>query len=296
MQNHIEAFKNSMLTAGLTPPSDIIDDGKLHRFSTSHKKQDSAGWYVLHAAPIPAGCFGDWRKNILEKWCAKDKQEMSPSERVENLRLLAQAREQCQKIRAVQQQQAALKAKRLWASAVPAAPSHPYLVKKRIPAFCARQLGASLVLPIMNLDKDIQSLQFIRPDSNKRLLANGIKKGRFIIVNGQLNSGDFIICEGFATGASLALKYPNDCVIAAIDAGNLKMVATAIRTRYPYCRIVICADDDRLTPDNPGLTKAQEAADASGAILASPPWPYGAPQELTDYNDLMCWLAERGAE
>ncbi len=296
MQKHIEAFKNSMVSAGLTPPSTIIDDGKLHRFSTSNRKQDAAGWYVLHAAPIPAGCFGDWRKNILEKWCAKDKQTMSPRERVENLRLLAQSRDQCQKIRAEQQRKAALKAKHLWQSAAPAALNHPYLVKKRIPAYCARQLGAHLVLPIVNLNKEIKSLQFIRPDSNKRLLANGIKQGHFIVVNGLLDNPNFIICEGFATGASLAINYPDVCVIAAIDTGNLKAVATAIRVRHPCCLISICADDDRLTPNNPGLTKAQEAADASGALLCSPPWPYDAPKELTDYNDLMCWLATRGAE
>ena len=250
MQNHIEAFKNSMLTAGLTPPSDIIDDGKLHRFSTSNKKQDAAGWYVLNAAPIPAGCFGDWRKNILEKWCAKDKQSMTARERVESLRIMAQAREQCQKTRVEQQKQAALKAKRLWKSATTATPNHPYLVKKRIPAYCARQLGTSLVLPIVNLNNDIKSLQFIRPDSNKRLLANGIKQGHFIVVNGRLNSLNFIICEGFATGASLAINHPDVCVIAAIDAGNLKAVATAIRGRNPYCLISICADDDRLAPNN----------------------------------------------
>lgn len=65
MQNYIEQFKDSMLQAGITPPFSIIDDGQLHRFPTNNKSSDAAGWYVLHAGHLPAGCFGDWRKDIV---------------------------------------------------------------------------------------------------------------------------------------------------------------------------------------------------------------------------------------
>jgi len=43
-----QSFKESMLKAGLKPPSKIFSDGKFHRFSTNGKPNDDAGWYVLN--------------------------------------------------------------------------------------------------------------------------------------------------------------------------------------------------------------------------------------------------------
>jgi len=295
MQNHIEKFKDSMLKAGITPPSSIIDDGQLHRFATNNKSNDAAGWYVLHAGHMPAGCFGDWRKNIISSWCAKTKDNMTLRERIEHMRLIAHARAQRQQSLLQQQRAAISKAQYIWDSAHPASKSHPYLLKKGIPAFNARQRGDDLVLSIINMDGELQSLQFIHPDGAKRLLLNGAKKGHFILVNGKLDNKDILICEGFATGATLAMSYPAKCVIAAIDAGNLKAVAVEVRRHHHHAAILICADDDRLTEGNPGLTKAREAAIASGAEFTIPSWPFDAPLGLTDFNDLMCWQTTRGA-
>jgi putative DNA primase/helicase len=295
MIEYIEQFKTSMLNAGLKPPAEIIDDGKIHRFSSNGKAKDAAGWYVLHAGRIPAGCFGDWRKSVVSSWCAKDKHQMDPRERVDQMRLVAHAREQRNNLRAEQHRHAMSKAQYLWDTSRRASINHPYLRGKQIPPFQARQRGDDLVLPIVNFENAIQSLQFINPIGDKRLLLNGAKSGRFILVNGCLDSKGILICEGFATGATLALDYPDKCVIAAIDAGNLKAVAVEARKRYPNANIWICGDDDRLTEGNPGLTKAREAADASGANLIIPEWPFDAPMALSDFNDLMCWRASRGA-
>ncbi len=294
MIEYIEQFKTSMLNAGLKPPTEIIDDGKIHRFSSNGKPQDAAGWYVLHGGRIPAGCFGDWRKSVVSSWCAKDKEQMDPRERVEQMRLVAQARKQRDILRAQQQRLAMSKAQYLWDTADRASINHPYLRNKQIPPFHARQRGDDLVLPIVNFDNEIHSLQFINQNGDKRLLLNGAKSGRFILVNGSLDNKGILICEGFATGATLALDYPNKGVIAAIDAGNLKAVAVEARKRYPNTNILICGDDDRLTEGNPGLTKAREAADASGAGFIIPEWPFDAPKALSDFNDLMCWRALRG--
>ena len=59
--NAPEQFKAAMLDAGYTPPDEVIDDGKVHRFSPEGRKGDTAGWYILHADGIPAGTFGNWR-------------------------------------------------------------------------------------------------------------------------------------------------------------------------------------------------------------------------------------------
>ena len=53
----------------------------------------------------------------------------------------------------------------------------------------------------------------------------------------------------------------------------LKSVARALRGKFPELRLVICADDDRETPGNPGVTHAKAAARAVGGFLAVPKFP-----------------------
>lgn len=63
-------FRAAIEAAGLTPPAAIEADGRLHRFATSARSGDDAGWYVLHAEPVPAGAFGDWRSGLSLTWRA----------------------------------------------------------------------------------------------------------------------------------------------------------------------------------------------------------------------------------
>ena len=100
-----------------------------------------------------------------------------------------------------------------------------------------------------------------------------------------------IVCEGWATGCALAEDEPAATVLAAIDAGNLEIVAMGARERWPLCDLVVAGDDDRLSERNPGASKAHAAAIKSSALLAFPQWPADAPQHLTDFNDLAIWLA-----
>ncbi len=63
-------FRAAIEAAGLGAPATIIADGRLHRFATSVRRGDDAGWYVLHAEPVPAGAFGDWRSGLSLTWRA----------------------------------------------------------------------------------------------------------------------------------------------------------------------------------------------------------------------------------
>jgi putative DNA primase/helicase len=103
-----------------------------------------------------------------------------------------------------------------------------------------------------------------------------------------------IVCEGWATGCTLAESKPGAVVLSAIDAGNLEVVAVAARHRWPSAKLIIAGDDDRLTAGNPGATKARAAAIAASALFALPLWPSDAPENLTDFNDLAIWL-EKGS-
>lgn len=97
------------------------------------------------------------------------------------------------------------------------------------------------------------------------------------------------IVEGFATGATIhqATGYP---VAVAFNAGNLELVAQAIRHKLPALPLIICADDDAGTEGNPGIAKANLAALATGAKVAVPFFGDQRPEGATDFNDMAALL------
>lgn len=98
-----------------------------------------------------------------------------------------------------------------------------------------------------------------------------------------------VIGEGYATVAqvSQALGYGT---VAAFDAGNLEGVAKALHKTFPDKPILIAGDDDQSLPNNPGKTKAQEAARAVDGTAFFPIFAPGEqadnPKGFTDFNDL----------
>jgi putative DNA primase/helicase len=270
--------------------------GKIARFRVEGDRRGTAnGWCIVF--DDGAGAAGNWKTGIRTSWGPPDgpSRDLSRERRAE---LRQQVQAMIAQREAEQQRQhdaAAERAAALWDRARPADPSHPYLRAKGIEPGPARQLGGVLVLSVGNTRGEIRSLQFIAPGGKKRLLAGAEKRGHFIVVAGDWRGADVIaVAEGFATAASAAELLGPDAMLAAIDAGNLKPVAEAVRAARPDAHIIIAADDDRATPGNPGLTKAREAARAVGGELVRPRWPQGAPLELSDFNDLARWVRQHG--
>ena len=81
LHDAIEAFRAAIEAAGLTPPSDLKPDGRLHRFSTSRRPSDDAGWYVFHPDQRAAGAFGDWRSGLSQTWRQGRKEGLSVKRR-----------------------------------------------------------------------------------------------------------------------------------------------------------------------------------------------------------------------
>jgi putative DNA primase/helicase len=140
-----------------------------------------------------------------------------------------------------------------------------------------------LIAPLQDIDGALRSLQYIAVDGTKLFLKGGRKKGCYFTIGEPKDA--FVICEGYATGASIH-EATGSPVIIAFDAGNLLPVARALRTKHPFAAITIAADDDVATDGNPGLTKAREAAAAIGASLAVPDFGGNRPKNATDFNDL----------
>lgn len=290
----INQFQAELSANGITPPCEIIADAQLHRFHIEGDKPGSKnGWYVLHLEGVPCGIYGSWKKGLNLKWSAKNKAQMNSIEWNQQIERIKQACKERNAIKVQEQNQAASRAEYLWRSYPKVNLNHPYIIKKRILPFHARQYGQEIVLPIIDFERYIWSLQYINEDGAKRFLSSGAIKAHFIPIQGHpSNEQRTLICEGYATAASLATSHPNCCVIAVCNAGNLKSVAMHIRQNMPNATIIICGDDDRLNPDNPGIVKGREAALASSSLFSRPKWPLGAPESLKDYNDLACWLAD----
>ncbi|VTU24825.1 toprim domain-containing protein [Variovorax sp. PBL-E5] len=281
--NAIDQFLTAIESAGLTPPATINDDGKLHRFSPTGKRGDDAGWYVLHLDGVPAGSFGDWRSGEAQNWCAKSDNDMSEAER-QGMRERVKAAQRMRDAETTRRHgEAAVAALALWDAAAPAV-AHPYLIAKGVKPHGIRADGHQLFVPMRDSAGKLHSLQTIAPDGGKRFLPGGRVRGCYYAIGKP--SGRLIVCEGFATGATLH-QATGDAVAVAFNAGNLLAVAVALHAKYPCLNIVVAADDDWKTPGNPGLTTAKQAAQAVGGKVAVPDFTdLQRGDKDTDYNDL----------
>lgn len=282
MTDHTHAFAQAMHDAGLTPPSAIKADSSIHRFHVSGDKRGTRnGWYLLHLNGRAAGAFGSWKAGFSSTWAA-DGEPMSRAEREAFRVMLDTARKRAESERRVEHEARATEARAEWAQAGPADPAHPYLLTKGVQPHTLRQIGDTLIVPLLDQYGMLWNVQRIQPDGGKRFRP-GRAGGLFSPIGDLTDPAIILICEGWATGATLHQETGHP-VLCAMNAGNLKPVALAACEAWRGADLVICADNDRFTEGNPGITKATEAAKASGARLAVPQFPEGVPG--TDFNDL----------
>ncbi|MEY2340597.1 toprim domain-containing protein [Acidithiobacillus sp. IBUN Pt1247-S3] len=287
MTDYIREVLGDMASCGIVPsdPSVIqFDTATMIRFRVAGDKPGTLnGFCRLFSDGLPAGAFGSWKTGSQHVWCAKKQADLTAADAAAiHARLEAVKRErEAEQVR--QHQQTSEVATERFRGLQEASPDHGYLARKRIPAFTARQEKGLLVLPIQDFDGQIHSLQTIAANGRKMLLKGGAKRGFHIPIR---DSGDgrLLVCEGFATGASLALMFPEDGVIAAIDAGNMPPVAKAAREQFPEREIVLAGDNDPT-----GVRFANKAAwDIQGRLMI-PSIP-GA-----DWNDIFVMEVANGS-
>lgn len=295
----LEAIRIALLENGIEPANsdDFLSqlayhEGRFIRTGTASKPRSRNAWGVAyHARGLPIIVIaGDWSTGAEMKWVAWDENRITPEERRELQRSMADAKQAREEEQARQWEARAAAASRHWHSSHSADPEHPYLQRKGIQPHKARQQGRELLLLLTDFNGKAWSLQTIDEAGSKRLMAGGKKAGNFIVVDGPDYPARVLICEGYATGCTLAEIDPSALVLAAVDCGNLMAVATGARNRWPDADLIVCGDDDRATPGNPGATAARAAALGAGARLALPEWPPEAPNHLSDFNDLHQWL------
>jgi putative DNA primase/helicase len=281
--NAIRKFRKDMASRDLYTNDNIIADGKIHRFHVDGDKAGSRnGWYVLYGDNgLQAGAFGSWKTGETFTWPGKSEKAMSEDERAKWWERIAEAEKARDGGQKRLHAKTRKKASRIWEQAK-LVTEYPYLEAKGVKSYGLRQYKESLVIPIRDTDGAIHSLQFIDGKGDKRFLSDGAIRGHFYLIDGD---GDILlVCEGYATGASLH-EATGHAVLVAFNAGNLKPVCEALRDKSPVTKFIVCADDDFQTGGNPGLTKAREAAGAVGAVLVVPKFKDQA-HRGTDFNDL----------
>jgi len=313
----IEDFRAAMRAQDIDVRESLIADGAFHRVHIEgDRAQSKNGWYILHVDDHPAGAFGCWKRHgkLKFSWTAKETTQWSTEQKREFRERME--RERQEKLRAQQARHAAAaqQAQALWDASEPADDDHPYLQRKackphgirvgrwevKSPAGDITLVSKlALLIPLRDTKKQIWSLQAIFPhDRNplrrdKDYLKNGAKEGFFFTI-GQPQDRVILVCEGYATGASLH-ESTGHAVVIAFDTSNLLPVARTLRERFSDYRIVFCADNDQWTDKpipNPGVHWATEAAQAIGGMVAIPIFK-DVRKKPTDFNDLFC---QEGAE
>ncbi|MEE4377679.1 MAG: zincin-like metallopeptidase domain-containing protein [Candidatus Competibacteraceae bacterium] len=290
LYEHQRAVLDAMHAAGCAPvkPEVIVFDGVLHRFQVEGDKKGSRnGWLVLYGDDLPAGKFGSWKTGVSVAWCATAVQELTPAQRREREREIAKAQARRRREELARQARAQARANRLWRRANPTVDfRHPYLVRKQVPAIGLRQLGDNLLVPIRDPAGTLYALQFINPQGGKRFLKHSAIEGHYHTLGNPNGADTLLLCEGYATGVSLH-RITHLPVVIAFNAGNLLPVAQTLRQHFPQSRLVIAADDDRLTTGNPGRTFAEDAARAvNGAVMLPDFTGLDTRTDPTDFNDL----------
>lgn len=277
-----ELFVKAILDGtGGAPPVSAITPDKLTRFATSDRRGDESGWCKLFPDG-EGGVYGCWRQGISETWQAR--QPRASEDRTAFLERVKKAREEAAKIEADRRAECRAWSATTWENAKPATDDHPYLKRKGIQAHDLKLFKESLIVQVQDLDGTIHGLQFIAPDGTKKFKTGTDKTGHYAKI-GKSKEKTVIICEGWATGASIHMATGH-AVVVAFDAGNLLHVARNIRSRCPGFKIIIAADDDHATEGNPGLVKATETAQAVDGFLAKPVFSSIRGPKDTDFNDL----------
>lgn len=320
----IDQFRRAMAEHGICVTEDIVADGKFHRIHVDgDRRQARNGWYCLHIDDRPAGVFGCNKRYGNEAkftWTAKVTKPLTPEEKRAFRERMERQRAEREAMVAREHAEAAQHARYMWEQAQECT-EHPYLTRKGVKSYGLR-VGAwekidhengtvdtvstqALLIPIRDTKKNIHSLQAIFTDKirdrDKDFVRGGAKAGLFYSfgkpqladVGGQQRKV-ILIGEGYATLAS-AHEATGHASIVAFDAGNLLAVAKAIRAAFPDAAIVFVADNDQWTKptaenphviENPGLTKAVEAAKAVDGLVAFPPFAHDEPERPTDFNDM----------
>lgn len=295
---------------GLRPATPLVVGKRVRCEAQNDKAPEKTGWYVIYEhltsdhRTIYCGAYGDWRQGEKGSWqrikpkggrLSAEDREVMKKRAEEGQRKAAEAE-------ARKHRTAARRAAAMWKK-LPEKGTSLYVERKRVVAFGLRyskKSGAALVPMRRVKDGQLSGLQVLYPQvqadtgRDKSYWPYGLEKeGAAHIIGPDPEPGDVVlVCEGYATGASLHMAT-NLPTVVCFDAGNLLPVGKALRERYPGRQLLFCADDDWKTvingkPHNTGRIRAENAATVTGGQVVLPVFDNNREERWTDFNDLHC--------
>lgn len=306
MASNYDDVLGQLTAAGLRV--DYLNIGRLTRCKVEGDRE-KRGWYHLHEMRLDngdeliVGSYGVWQGTSSNATKVElRKAELSAEQRDAMRKRLAEDRKRAELARQAEAEKAAERARKAWAACSEA--GHiDYLDRKGVGAHGVRfSPQGAMVVPMLDATGRIHGLQIIRGSQaakgrklNKEFWPAGLAvKGHFHQIGLPQPHGVLLLTEGYATGASLyeATGMP---VAIAFSANNLAPVAEALAKRYKGLRVLVCADDDKFSAGNPGITAASTAALAVGGEWVAPVFADEAARQaafdgngtkISDFNDL----------
>ena len=288
--NPAAEFGATLAEAGFELDGLPVMDGKKHRVRTADdKKGEKTGVYAGYLDGVPAGWYQDHRIHDQPvKWVSTGQQV--DAEAQAHLRAIA-AQNRIDRENALQRQYAhnARRSGQVYNAMPVADGSQEYLVQKGVKAFPGVKADKKnrVVIPLVNEEGEVRTLQRISANGFKSLKKNGQKTSNFFVVGGELKNGEPVLyAEGYSTAASIS-EATNRPVVMTVDAGNLPKVADKLKDKYPDSLHVVLGDDDRKNAVNKGMAKAEEAATIANGVFTVPAFTAEEKERgLTDFNDL----------
>lgn len=320
MKDHVSDFIEAMRAAGAAPAnaSEILPTDKKIRYRLDDDKPGKkTGECVLAIEDDFAyGGFINYREGQWHSWHSKGNGEIKTDEEKAAFKKKLEEKKKAQDEEDHHRQiEAAAKCKAIWDASPIAGNDHPYLARKLVKAHGCRVHKDNLLVP-MYRDNRFLAYQKIKLDGEKKFPFGISTKGAYgALTTRDENKDRILICEGYATGASLR-EATGYTVIIAFNKGNLLPVALTMRAKYPKSQIIICEDNDQWTfihkkkpknfsrddyrgdaPEwkewrekgwliNEGHHYATQAAGHIKGFTSSPPIPEDDPDKRTDFNDL----------
>lgn len=211
----------------------IAFDGKtFHRFDVD-KKGDKALWVIaFEDGNVQAG---NWKTGESAFFYAKTEAEENI---LQQKSIVERTRKELETFRL----SSLKKAKELYESLPPASAEQEYLVRKKIKAVDGvRQEGKSLVIPGFDPKGDLQTIQHILPNGEKRFFIGCTTAGAYFVI-GEVSDQMYLV-EGYATGYSV-YEATGSGVVVAFNAGNLESASKAFLSSHPDVSLIVIADND----------------------------------------------------
>lgn len=274
-----KTFEDALAAFGMVGVTAVPDDGMFHRYAMSGKRAgDKSGWAIKFSDG--AGIYNCWsypdgHEGIYWHPSGKEYKELSEKDR----KLADSRREDVRNKRRELNEQVAARSLLIWNDCVEAL-GNEYLSTKKVGAFGVRQNSkGELIVPVRDFSGKIWSLQRIYPNEKRDGFDKSYSFGGVLSHNMHRIEGgdDIILCEGYATGASIHMAT-GSTVIVCFDAGNMEKVAEQFKN-VPKVRVA--ADRDKEEKGAKGQKTAERIKDRFGI-------PYVMPDVYGDFNDLAC--------